>query len=135
MFEAINESGSGLATYQTFLDATANNIANVNDASPTSGPAFQAQYIEAQANATGTAGVGGGVHVAGIALSSAQGVPTYDPTSPAADAQGYIRRPDIDMGEQMGNLIMAQRAFQANSNAVERAKDVYQYAIDIGKKA
>ena len=31
--------------------------------------------------------------------------------------------PDIDMGEQMGNLIMAERAFQANANVIDRAKD------------
>ena len=47
-----------------------------------------------------------------------------------ADATGYVRRPDIDMSQQMGNLIMAQRAFQANSQVVDRAKEMYQSAID-----
>ena len=30
MFDAMNTAGSGLATYQTWLDALTDNIANVN---------------------------------------------------------------------------------------------------------
>jgi flagellar basal-body rod protein FlgC len=135
MFDAMNAAGTGLATYQTWLDALSDNIANVNTVEPTSGNAFQAEYVQAQSIATGDHGVGGGVQVVGIAHSSATGRLTYDPENPQADATGYVRLPDIDMGEQMGNLIMAQRAFQANAQVVDRAYDTYQSAIDIGKKA
>jgi flagellar basal-body rod protein FlgC len=133
MFNAIGTAGTGLSTYQTWIDAIANNIANVNDVSPTSGPAFQAQYVQAQPLPDGADGAGSGVQVTGLPTSSAQGILTYSPNDPQADAQGYVRRPDIDMGEQMGNLIMAQRAFQANASVVDRAKDVYESAIAIGK--
>ena len=132
MFNAISTAGTGLNTYQTWLDAIANNIANVNDVSPTSGKAFQAQYIHA-GEIGGGGLVGQGVTVTGITGSSAQGQLVQDPNNPIADAQGYVRHPDIDMGQQMGDLIMAQRAFQANANVVDRAKDVYEAAISIGK--
>jgi flagellar basal-body rod protein FlgC len=135
VFDAMNSAGSGMSTYQTWLDAIADNISNVNTISPTSGNAFQAEYVQAQANPTGDGAVGGGVQVTGIAHSSAAGRLTYDPENPQADATGYVRLPDIDMGEQMGNLIMAQRAFQANASVVDRAQQTYQYAVDIGKKA
>jgi flagellar basal-body rod protein FlgC len=130
MFNAITTAGTGLNTYQTWLDAIANNIANVNDVSPTSGKAFQAQYI--QVGEIG-GGIGQGVAVTGIKGSSAQGVLVQDPNDPIADAQGYVRRPDIDMGQQMGDLVMAQRAFQANATLIDRAKEVYEAAIAIGK--
>jgi flagellar basal-body rod protein FlgC len=133
MFNAISTAGTGLNTYQTWLDAIANNIANVNDVSPTSGKAFQAQYIQASAIGGGAYGAGQGVAVTGITGSSAQGQLVQDPNNPIADAQGYVRHPDIDMGQQMGDLIMAQRAFQANATLVDRAKDVYEAAIAIGK--
>jgi flagellar basal-body rod protein FlgC len=135
VFDAMNSAGSGMSTYQTWLDAIADNISNVNTISPTSGNAFQAEYVQAQANPTGDGAVGGGVQVTGIAHSSAAGRLTYDPENPQADATGYVRLPDIDMGEQMGNLIMAQRAFQANASVVDRVYETYQSAIDIGKKA
>lgn len=133
MFDAIGTAGTGLSVYQTWLDAISNNIANVNDVSPTSGNAFQAQFVQATPISGGAQGLGQGVQVSGLPRSSAQGIMTYDPTNPVADANGYVRRPDIDMGEQMGNMIMAQRAFQANATTIDRAKDVYEAAIAIGK--
>ncbi len=135
MFDAMNAAGSGMSTYQTWLDALADNIANVNTIRPTSENAFQAEYVQAQSIATGDGVVGGGVQVTGIAHSSAEGRLTYDPENPEADGKGYVKLPDIDMGEQMGNLIMAQRAFQANASVADRAQQNYQSAIEIGKKA
>ena len=133
LFNSIDTAGTGLNTYNTWVDAIANNIANVNDVSPTSGKAFQAQFVQATPIQGGPGGVGQGVAITGMPASSAAGIVTYDPNNPVADANGYVRRPDIDMGQQMGNLIMAQRAFQANSQVVDRAKDMYQAAIAIGK--
>jgi len=134
IFSAINTSGTGLSTMRSWLDVLANNIANVNTVRPTSGPAFQASYVEvAELPGSGTNQPGNGVEVTSLRKSSAQGRMTYDPQSPLADAKGYVRMPDIDMGEQMGNLIMAQRGFQANAAVIDRAKDVYQAAINIGK--
>lgn len=133
IFSAINTSGSGLSTMRSWLDVISNNIANVNTVKPTSGPAFQASYLEVSEIADKGTGTGGGVEVADVRKSSAQGRLTYQPDNPLADAKGYVRLPDIDMGEQMGNLIMAQRGFQANAAVVDRARDVYEAAINIGK--
>ena len=35
--------------------------------------------------------------------------------------------------QQMGDLIMAQRAYQANATVVDRSKDLYEAGIAIGK--
>lgn len=133
LFSAINASGTGLTTYRTWIDVLANNVANVNTARPTSGPAFQASYVEAQEIAGGPDGIGQGVEITSLPQGSAEGVLTYQPDNPLADENGYVRLPDIDMAEQMGNLIMAQRGFQANASVIERAKDTYLQAINIGK--
>ncbi len=55
------------------------------------------------------------------------------PDNPLADSQGYVRRPDIDLGGQMAQMMMAQRAYQANLAVVDRAKDSYTAAINLGK--
>jgi flagellar basal-body rod protein FlgC len=133
IFSAISTSGTGLSTFRTWIDVIANNMANINTIKPTSGAAFQAQFVQAQEQPAGADGVGAGVGVTALPLSSAQGRLTYQPTNPLADAKGYVRLPDIDMGEQMGNLIMAQRAFQANAAVVDRARETYLDAINIGK--
>jgi flagellar basal-body rod protein FlgC len=135
IFDAINAAGSGMVTSRVWIDAIADNVANVNTVEPMSGSAFQAEYVQAQSLPTTDGEVGGGVEVTGIPKGSATGRVTYSPQNPLADANGYVRMPDIDMGEQMGNLIMAQRSFQANASVVDRARDSYQAAIDLGQKA
>jgi flagellar basal-body rod protein FlgC len=133
IFSAISTSGTGLTTFRTWIDVLANNIANVNTAKPTSGPAFQAQYVQAQEIAAGGNGIGQGVQVTALPQSNATGRLTYQPGNPLADANGYVRLPDMDMGEQMGNLIMAQRGFEANAAVIDRARQTYLDAINIGK--
>ncbi|MDQ1740974.1 MAG: flagellar basal-body rod protein FlgC [Pseudonocardiales bacterium] len=133
IFSAISTSGTGLSTFRTWIDVIANNMANINTVKPTSGPAFQAQYVQAQDVAGRADGIGAGVGITALPLSSAEGRLSYQPNNPLADAKGYVRLPDIDMAEQMGNLIMAQRAFQANAAVVDRARETYLDAINIGK--
>lgn len=128
IFNAIGVAGSGVTVYRKWLDAISDNIANMNNVTRTSQPAFQARYVIAQQAADGN-----GAQVGGVAYGSAEGVLAYDPQNPLADAKGYVRRPDIDLGSQMGQMIMAQRAYQANLAVVDRARDSYTAAINLGK--
>jgi flagellar basal-body rod protein FlgC len=127
-FNAIGVAGTGVTVYRKWLDAVSDNIANIDNTSRTSEKAFQARYVVAQEAADGN-----GAQVGGVAFGSAQGVLTYDPQNPLADNQGYVRKPDIDLGNQMAQMMMAQRAYQANLAVVDRAKDSYSAAINLGK--
>ena len=131
LFGAIGIAGTGVTVYRKWLDAVSDNIANMNDAKPTSGSAFQARYVIAQAVHYGQGG--GGVEVGGAALGDPNGRLVYEPTNPIADENGYVRYPDIDLGSQMSQMIMAQRGYEANLSVVDRAKDAYEAALNIGK--
>ena len=131
-FTAIGIAGSGLGVYRKWIDAVSDNLANVNTVRATDEDAFQARYIIAQANET-NGGDTGGVHVAGAAFGSAEGRLVYEPNHPLADEEGYVRYPDIDMSSQMTQLIMAQRGYQANATVIDRAKDMYTTALQIGR--
>ncbi|HET7355629.1 MAG TPA: flagellar basal body rod C-terminal domain-containing protein [Nocardioidaceae bacterium] len=126
-FDVLGIAGSSMGMHQSWLDCVSNNIANINTAMPTSGPAFQAQYAMAAATP------GGGVRLSGIAVGDPTGRVVYQPDSPVADANGYVRMPDIDLGSQMSQLIMAQRGFQAQAAVVRDAQDVYASALSIGR--
>lgn len=131
MFESLNISGSGMFVHKEWMNAVSDNIANVNTARPTSENAFQARYIQAQAVEDG--GVGAGVAVAGVQLGDAEGRLVYDPNNPIADAQGLVRLPDVDLGDQMTEMIMAQRGYQANISNLDRVRGAYQAAIQMGR--
>lgn len=131
MFNAMSIAGSGIGVSRKWMDAVSDNISNLNDASPTSGKAFQARYVEAQAVNYGSDE--GGVRVSGVKLGSAAGRTVYEPSNPIADKDGYVRYPDIDLGDQMGQLMMAQRGYQANLQVVNRAQESYMAALQLGK--
>jgi flagellar basal-body rod protein FlgC len=127
-FNAIGVAGTGVTVYRKWLDAVSDNIANMDNTSRTSEKAFQARYVVAQEAADGN-----GAQVGGIAYGSATGIVAYEPDNPLADTEGYVRRPDIDLGSQMAQMMMAQRAYQANLSVVDRAKESYTAAINLGK--
>ncbi|MBP3037682.1 flagellar basal body rod protein FlgC [Arthrobacter sp. zg-ZUI100] len=127
-FDAIGIAATGLTTHRKWLDAVSDNLANANNASSTDGSAFQARYVVAQEGQ----GVSG-VYVSGVEYGDAEGRMVYQPDHPIADADGYVRYPDIDLSEQMGNLILAQRGYEANAAVVDRAKATYEAALQIGR--
>ena len=127
-FNAIGVAGTGVTVYRKWLDAVSDNIANIDNVSATSGDAFQARYVVAQ-----EAQDGNGAQVGGTVLGKAEGLDVFEPNHPLADAEGNVRYPDIDLGDQMAQMIMAQRAYQANLSVVDRARDSYSAAINLGK--
>jgi flagellar basal-body rod protein FlgC len=131
VFEALHIVNSGMQLHQAWMDAISDNVANINTVRSTRQAAFQARYVIAQAAENG--GTGAGVRVAGTALGDAQGRLVYNPGHPLADAKGYVRLPDIDLGEQMTDMIMAQRGYQANAANLDRIRASYQAAIQMGK--
>jgi flagellar basal-body rod protein FlgC len=132
VFDTLGISGSGLLVHRKWMDAVSDNIANINTATRTNEDAFRERFIVAQAVDYGSGE--GGVRVARAEFGSAQGRLVYDPTHPLADAEGYVKYPDIDLGDQMTELLMAQRGYQANLAVVERATNAYQAALQLGKR-
>ncbi len=55
----------------------------------------------------------------------------YDPTHPDADAQGYVRYPNVNIVTEMVELLSAQRAFEANTAVIEAAKNLARDSLEI----
>lgn len=131
IFDTFGIAGSGLMTHRKWLDAVSDNIANVNTVKRTDEDAFQQRMVVAEAVDYGSGS--GGVRVARAEFGSPEGRLVYEPDHPLADAEGYVKYPDIDLGDQMSQMIMAQRGYQANLAVVERATNAYQAALQLGK--
>ena len=131
IFDTFGISGSGLMTHRKWLDAVSDNIANVNTVRRTDEDAFQQRMVVAEAVEYGTGE--GGVRVARAEFGSGEGRLVYQPDHPLADEAGYVKYPDIDLGDQMSQMIMAQRGYQANLAVVERATEAYKAALMLGK--
>ena len=137
IFPVFDTASSGLYANRVWMDAISDNIANVNTVKPYNQAAFQTRWIQVQsvnADNGDPVGVGGGVQVVAAQFGSPQGIVHYDPTNPLANAEGLVREPDVDLGDQMTQLIEAQRSYEMNLTVIDRARDSYQQAIEISDK-
>ena len=55
----------------------------------------------------------------------------YDPAHPDADKDGYVTYPDINIVEEMVDLMVASRVFDANVTVVNAAKSMITRSLEI----
>jgi flagellar basal-body rod protein FlgC len=145
-FGSLDVSASGLTAERMRMDVSAENLANaqttrtaaggpyhrkevvLEDAAPGS---FGASLASAMGARTGGAVTPGGVQVAGIAEDSTPMKTVYDPGHPDADAQGYVKMPNVDTVTEMTDLISASRAYEANVTAMQTAKQMFSKTLDL----
>jgi len=127
MFGALDAAVSGASLSRVWLDAISDNIANLNTVRPAGEEPFRARMVEAVPQP------GGGVAVRGILLDPRQPEVVYDPGNPLADQNGYVVRPVVDLATQMTDLLIATRAYQANLAVMDRVRDAYLKALEIGR--
>ena len=137
IFPVFDIASSALTTNRIWMNAIADNLANVNTIKPFDQPAFQARFIQAQelpSHPGDPVGVGGGVEAAAVKFGDATGILRYEPGNPMANKDGMVRSPNVDLSQNMTDLIIAQRAYQLNLAVVDRASQSYQQAISINGK-
>jgi len=141
LFDPISTAMTGVDASETWLNAVSDNIANMNDVTSPSQAAYQERFVIMQAvpgqsggtgnGAASDATIGSGVAVTGVALGSPDGVLEPDPTSPLADKDGMVRAADVDLGQQMTNMMLAQRGYEANLATISQAENAYQAALGL----
>jgi flagellar basal-body rod protein FlgC len=46
----------------------------------------------------------------------------YDPGNPDADTQGYVHYPNVQIVKEMVDMMVAQRAYEANVSAIKESR-------------
>ena len=72
-----------------------------------------------------------GVEVDAISESKNPYKVVYDPSHPDADADGFVKLPNINVVEEMVGMVSASKAYEANSVAASNAKSMIQAALRI----
>jgi flagellar basal-body rod protein FlgC len=136
-------SASGLSAQRTWMNVISANLANVNTTKTQSGNPYERQTTIMEA-----ADVGDdfdqildnmvhdelqAVRVAEITPDGRDFKEVYDPGHPHANQDGVVRMPNISAIEEMANMVMATRSYEANLAALNNAKQMAIKAIDIGK--
>jgi flagellar basal-body rod protein FlgC len=142
-FDALNVSATGLTATRTEMDVTAENLANAqstNDGTPYkpqavvlstigSGNSFQQELSDALGTSSGSGA--GGVEVSKIVDENVPNQLVYDPSSPNANAKGYVEEPDIQPVTEMTNMISESDAYQADVTAMDTTKQMYSSTLQL----
>jgi flagellar basal-body rod protein FlgC len=122
MFDALDIGASALAAQRTRMDTIAGNVANINVTRNERGEPIpfrrRIALLTPQADQTGAPGV----RVEKIVQDPSPFRRVFEPGHPDADAEGYVRMPNVDLAMEMVNMMEASRAYEANVTMMETTK-------------
>lgn len=124
-------SGSGLKAQNQRMKVIAENIANANTtpASPGEKP-YQRQVVTFKNEFDKALGAYK-VTTTGVQTDHADFIKKYDPTHPAADAQGYVLTPNINPLVEAMDMGDANRAYEANLNVIDASRGMVLHTINL----
>lgn len=132
MFNVFKIAGSALNAQSMRLNTTASNLANADSVVGQDGQPYRAKQVVFAARPV--AGPGSvGVQVTQIVESAAPMRLVYEPNSPAANAEGYVEMPNVNVVEEMVNMISASRSYQNNAEVMNTARTLLQRTLQIGQ--
>ena len=132
MLNVFQVAGSALHAQSLRLNTTASNLANADSLVSSDGQPYRAkQVVFAATPMAGPAAQG--VRVTQVVESAAPMRLVYDPKSPAANAEGYVTMPNVNVVEEMTNMISASRAYQTNADVMATAKTLMEKTLAIGQ--
>ncbi|GIV07625.1 MAG: flagellar basal-body rod protein FlgC [Fimbriimonadales bacterium] len=132
LISTLRVSSSGLSAERLRMDLIADNLANANTTRTPDGQPYRRKVAIFQP-ITPTPSMPGGVRVAQIAADATPPRLVYEPGHPDADANGYVAYPNVDIVHEMVDMITASRAYEANIQAFNAAKNMFLRTIDIGR--
>jgi len=137
LFGAIGISASGMAAERLRMDVTSDNLANADSTKGANGQPYQRQEVVLAAGNPSFSEVLGnqqaGVRVDSIVTDPTPGQKVYDPTNPDADSKGYVTMPNVNTVTEMTDLITESRSYEADTQAMDAAKQLYLKTLDILK--
>ena len=125
-------ASSALRAQQSRMRIIAENLANADSTAKTpdaepyrrQAPVFQPTEVDG----------GQGVSMVKVVPDQTDFKLEYQPGHPAADKNGYVKLPNVDPLVEALDMKEAQRAYEANINVIETARDMQMRTLDLIKK-
>lgn len=125
-------AASALRAQQARMRIIAENLANADSTARTPGgepyrrqiPVFTAAAVEG----------GDGVRMTKVEMDPTAFKTAYEPGHPGADANGYVKLPNVDSLVEAMDMREAQRAYEANLNVIETSRAMQMRTLDLLKR-
>jgi flagellar basal-body rod protein FlgC len=136
---SLSSTTAALDAERTRLEVIAQNIANSNTTRGLDGRPYQRQQVvfetalqRAQAKDGNNVPVSR-PQVSRIQKDSRPGPTVYQPGHPDADSNGMVQLPNVNIYEEMADMIVASRTYDANVAVFKNGRAMAMQALSIGK--
>jgi flagellar basal-body rod protein FlgC len=134
-FAIFKVSASALEAQKGRMNTIASNMANINSTQTETGGPYRRKDV---VFSTVTIDSGGAVPLQGVQVekvteSQEPLKQVYDPGHPDADQEGFVSLPNINIMEEMVNMMMASRAYEANVTTFNMSKNMFLKALELGR--
>lgn len=126
-------AGSGLEVQSTRLRIVSENIANARSTGDTPGAdPYRRKTITFGSELDRVSGVER-VTVKKLGVDRGDFVNEYDPGNPAADSNGMVKMPNVNILIEMADMREANRSYDANLQVIRQTRDLVASTIDLLK--
>jgi flagellar basal-body rod protein FlgC len=130
---ALRVAGSGLAAQSARLRVTTENLANAESTGSTPGSdPYRRKTITFDNELDEASGVNL-VTVRDIGTDPSAFITSQDPGNPAADSNGVVKLPNVNMITEMSDMREANRSYEADLQVMKQSRDLMSMTIDLLK--
>lgn len=131
LISGLDMSANALAAYKLQMRLISENIANAQTTNGPNGKPYQRKVsvFESILDNEGLSSV----HVKEIRNDRTQGDVVYNPGHPHADKNGMVQMPNVKMSQEMVDMMVASRCYEANLKAFKLSYSMAQKTLQLGK--
>ena len=134
-FAIFKVSASALEAQKGRMNTLASNLANINSTQTEAGGPYRRKDVVFSTVTIESKGPVPlqGVQVEKVTESQEPFKQVYDPNHPDADKDGMVSLPNVNLMEEMVNMMMASRAYEANVTTFNLSKSMFLKALELGR--
>ena len=131
LISGIEMSANALAAHKLQMRLISENIANAQTTKAPNGKPYQRKVpvFESLLDDQGVSSV----HVKAIKTDKTPGDMVYNPGHPHADKNGMVQMPNVKMSQEMVDMMVASRCYEANLKAFKISQTMAQKTLQVGK--
>ena len=135
---AMDAAASALAAERVRIELASANMANAETTrTPEGGPyrrrvaVFQAEAARLTEREMQSGRAPGGVRVERIVADASPPAMRFQPGHPDADAEGYVRYPNVNATEEMVDMLSAARSYEAGISVIKTVRQLLQATLNL----
>jgi flagellar basal-body rod protein FlgC len=131
LIASLKISASGLEAQSSRLRVVSENLANARSTGDAPGAdPYRRKTVSFAQELDRAAGVST-VEIKKIGVDQSDFRTEYDPGNPAADVNGVVKYPNVNILVEMADMREANRSYEANLQSIRQARDLINSTIDL----